>query len=232
MLAPASRSLSSTASSESACAPRTATSPPVAATAARKVPVSIRSGMTACVAPCRRATPSTVMRSLPAPEMRAPIAVRQRARSTISGSRAAFSRIVVPSASVAAISRFSVPVTVTMSNTMVAPRRRPVRVDVAVLEVDGRAHRLEALDVLVDRPQSDRAAAGQRHARLAAAREQRPERQDRRAHRLDQLVRRERPVDPPRVERHDARRAARPAPRPSAPAAAPSCPRRSGAARW
>ena len=96
-------------------------SPPVAATAARNVPVSIRSGMIACVAPASRGTPSMTMRSVPAPEIRAPIATRQRARSMISGSRAAFSSVVVPSASVAAISRFSVPVTVTMSNANRAP---------------------------------------------------------------------------------------------------------------
>ena len=48
---------------------------------------------------------------------------------------------------------------------------------------------------------ADRAAAGQRHPRLAAAREQRPEHEDRRAHRLHQLVGRERPVDARRVER-------------------------------
>jgi hypothetical protein len=54
--------------------------------------------------------------------MRAPIAQRQRARSTTSGSRAAFSSTVVPSASVAAISRFSVPVTVTRSK----PKRTPL----------------------------------------------------------------------------------------------------------
>ena len=73
---------------------------------------------------------------------------RARARR----SRAASS----PSASVAAIIRFSVPVTVTMSMTMRAPRR-PLRIEglgvhVAVLDADRRAHRLQALHVLVDRP--------------------------------------------------------------------------------
>ncbi len=67
------------------------------------------------------------MRSVPAPAIRAPIATRQRARSTTSGSRAAFSSIVVPSASVAAISRFSVPVTVTTSNTKRVPASRRAR---------------------------------------------------------------------------------------------------------
>ncbi len=57
------------------------------------------------------------MRSLPAPSIFAPSAIRQSARSTISGSIAAFSSTVVPSASVAAISTFSVAPTLTMSNT-------------------------------------------------------------------------------------------------------------------
>ena len=64
------------------------------------------------------------MTSLPAPEMRAPMEMRQLARSTTSGSRAAFSMTVSPSASTAAIIRFSVPVTVTMSVQMRAPLRR------------------------------------------------------------------------------------------------------------
>ena len=57
------------------------------------------------------------MRWVPAPSMCAPIAIRQLARSTTSGSIAQFSSTVVPLASAAAISTFSVPVTVTMSNT-------------------------------------------------------------------------------------------------------------------
>ena len=48
-------------------------------------------------------------------------------------------------------------------------------VHVAVLDGDGRPHRLQAFDVLVDRPQPDGAAAGQRDLGLAAAREQRAE---------------------------------------------------------
>ena len=43
----------------------------------------------------------------------------------------------------------------------------------------------------VDRARADRAAARQRHVGLAEARDQRAEHQDRRAHRLDQIVRRE-----------------------------------------
>ena len=60
-------------------------------------------------------TPWILMMSVPAPSIFAPIWMRAFARSTISGSRAAFSRMVSPSASEAAIMRFSVPVTVTVS---------------------------------------------------------------------------------------------------------------------
>jgi hypothetical protein len=59
-----------------------------------------------------------------------------------------------------------------------------------VLERDLGAHRGEALEVLVDRAGADRAAAGQRHAAVAVARDQRPEDEHAGAHRLDQLVRR------------------------------------------
>jgi len=97
---------------------------PLAAAATRKVPVSMRSGITRWLAPCSSRTPSITMRSLPAPAIRAPIAFRQSARSTTSGSRAAFSITVSPSARVAAIIRFSVPVTVTRSVTMRVPFRR------------------------------------------------------------------------------------------------------------
>ena len=67
------------------------------------------------------------MRLLPWPSILAPIAISNSARSGISGSWAAFSSTVSPSASTAAISRFSVPVTVTMSVVMRAPRKRSGR---------------------------------------------------------------------------------------------------------
>ncbi len=59
--------------------------------------------------------------------MRAPMATSSRARSATSGSRAAFSSTVVPSARTAAIIRFSVPVTVTRSVVMRAPLSRLAR---------------------------------------------------------------------------------------------------------
>ncbi len=65
------------------------------------------------------------------------------------------------------------------------------RLDVAVLDVNVRAHGLQAGDVNVDRARADRAAAGQRHIRRAEARQQGSEHQDRGAHGLHQLVGRE-----------------------------------------
>ena len=65
--------------------------------------------------------------SVPAPLILAPMAHRKFARSTTSGSRAAFSSTVSPSASTAAIMRFSVPVTVTVSSTKRVPFRRLAR---------------------------------------------------------------------------------------------------------
>ena len=125
--APAASSLSSTAARWSGTTSRTVTSPPVIAPATRNVPASTRSGMIRCRAPPSSRTPSISIRSVPAPRIFAPMALSSRARSKTSGSRAAFSRIVVPSASAAAIMRFSVPVTVTRSKTIRVPFSRAAR---------------------------------------------------------------------------------------------------------
>ncbi len=127
MSAPASRSLIRTASRDSGSARLSRTEPPVIAAATRYVPVSMRSGRIAWFALESDSTPSTRIVLLPAPEICAPMDVRNRARSRTSGSRAAFSSSVSPSASTAAISRFSVPVTVTVSKTMWVPFRRDAR---------------------------------------------------------------------------------------------------------
>ena len=124
IFAPASVSLSSTASSVSGRALRAVTLPPVIAAATRKVPVSMRSGTTEWRPPPRRSTPWMTMRDVPAPSIFAPSALRHSARSVTSGSIAAFSSTVVPSASVAAAMTFSVPVTVTMSVQIRVPFRR------------------------------------------------------------------------------------------------------------
>ena len=122
--APASRSLSRITPIVSGRAWVAVIVPPVIAAATRNVPASMRSATTGCSPPLSRSTPSTTIRSLPAPSIFAPIITRHSARSTISGSFAAFSSTVRPSARVAAISTFSVAPTLTMSNTTRAPRRR------------------------------------------------------------------------------------------------------------
>ncbi len=82
------------------------------APATRKVPASIRSGITSCSAPCSSLTPSTTICGVPAPSIRAPILFKKFAKSTTSGSQAASSITVVPSASTLAIKTLSVPRTV------------------------------------------------------------------------------------------------------------------------
>ena len=74
---------------------------------------------------------------------------------------------------------------------------------VPVLDRNVGAHRLHALDVLIDRPRPNSAAARQRHRGLAKARQQRSERQHRGAHRLDKLIRRFRRTQGAGVD-HDA----------------------------
>ena len=119
--APASCSFTNTASSVPGRACVVRTLPPVIAAATKKVPVSMRSATTEKSAACMRSTPSMVMVLVPAPLTFAPIAFRKSARSTISGSCAAFSIWLMPVANTAAIIAFSVPVTVTTSIRIRAP---------------------------------------------------------------------------------------------------------------
>ena len=78
--------------------PRTVTGPPVSAPPAKKVPASMRSPTVVCSQGCRLSsgTPSTWMMDEPAPLTLPPMALSMFAKSTISGSRAAFSMQVVP----------------------------------------------------------------------------------------------------------------------------------------
>ena len=122
--APASRSFSTTASRWCAQAFCSVTSPPAAATAHKNVPASMRSATTSCSQPCSFSTPWMRMRLEPWPSIFAPILMSISARSVISGSCAAFSSTVSPSAKQAAMRKFSVPVTVTMSVVMRAPFSR------------------------------------------------------------------------------------------------------------
>ena len=65
------------------------------------------------------------MVDVPMPLIFAPIFTKHSAKSTTSGSTAQFSSVVTPSANVAAISKFSVPPTVTTSITTRAPCSLP-----------------------------------------------------------------------------------------------------------
>jgi hypothetical protein len=76
------------------------------------------------------------------------------------------------------------------------------RFDVALLDANLGPESLQTLHVLVDRPQPDGAAARERHARVPAAGEERPEHQDRGPHGLHELVRRERLVKARSVQVH------------------------------
>ena len=60
--------------------------------------------------------------------------------------------------------------------------------DIAALELDLRAERLERLQMQINGPRADGAAAGQRHLRLAAARDQRRQHPEARPHARDHLV--------------------------------------------
>ena len=106
----------------SGLAPTRLISPPAIPTAARYVAASILSGTTACSTAPSFSTPSITIVDVPAPRTLLPIRLRKEARSAISGSRAAFSIIVVPSAKTAAIIIFSVAPTLGNSKTMRLPR--------------------------------------------------------------------------------------------------------------
>ena len=108
MMTPISVSLEINAALCSGTALSIVMSPPVIAAATMNVPVSIRSGMIWWIVPCSLLTPSIRIASVPAPITLPPISLMKLAKSTISGSFAAFSIIVVPFASAAAVMMFSV----------------------------------------------------------------------------------------------------------------------------
>ena len=63
------------------------------------------------------------------------------------------------------------------------------RLDVTMLRPYRRAELFEALDVQVNGPGTDGTSAGQRHSRVAGARQERAKDENRGAHRFDQIVR-------------------------------------------
>ena len=116
----------------------------------------------------------------PTPSILAPICCSIVQRSTISGSRAALSITVVPSASTAAMRMFSVAPTLGKSSQICAPRSssacattRPCSISVrrAELAQPGLVH--------VQRTGADGVAAGKGHHGAPAPRDQRPEHADR-----------------------------------------------------
>ena len=151
----------------------------------------MRSPTTRCSTGCSASTPSTVSVGEPPPSMRAPMPLRKSTRSTISGSRAAFSMTVVPSATTAAMSRFSVAPTLGKSSVTCArvqAVRRGDRIDEAVAGADLDAELGQPADVHVDLARADVAPARHRDARLPVTRHERAEHGDRRAHLRDHLV--------------------------------------------
>ena len=97
--------------------------PFVSVAAARYVPASILSEGMKQSPPFNSETPVICISSVPAPSIFAPIELRKFAKSTTSGSLAAFLKIVSPSAKTAAMIKFSVPVTVTPPKVISAPLR-------------------------------------------------------------------------------------------------------------
>ena len=117
------------------------------------------------------------------------MAMRKFARSTTSGSRAAFSRIGLAVGERGGHHQvFRAGDRHRIEHQACALQAPGAGADVAALDGDVGAHRLQPRDVNVHRPRADRTAAGQRHVGAAEARYQRPEHQDRCAHGLDQVV--------------------------------------------
>ncbi len=102
-------------------------SPPVIAAANAQVAPTIRSPITRWSVGWSAVTPCTVSVEDPIPSIFAPIWVSIAARSTISGSRAALSITVGPSASTAAMRMFSVAPTLGKSSQIWAPRSTSAR---------------------------------------------------------------------------------------------------------
>ena len=83
-----------------------------------------------------------------------------------------------------------------------AASARRARFHVAVGHSDFGAHLFERFQMQVHRTRADRASAGKRNPRVAAARDERPEREDRSPHRFHEFVRRFGPVDLFRLNDH------------------------------
>ena len=107
---------------------------------------------------------------VPAPSIFAPILLRKFARSTTSGSHAAPSMTVTPSANTAAIITLSVPRTVgpNFPRSRFAPRGQFRRedLDIAAFHPHRGAERFKTFQMQINRPIANDTAAGQRDASL------------------------------------------------------------------
>ena len=98
------------------------TSPPVAAIAIKKVPASMRSGITSIAStPPKLSTPWIFKVLVPIPDILAPISFNNRHSCWISGSAAALWISVMPLANTAAINTLPVAPTETFGNTILFP---------------------------------------------------------------------------------------------------------------
>ena len=144
-------------------------------TAARpmKLATSMCSGAIRYSPPPSRSTPWMRSTFDPIPSICAPSETRNRQRSWTCGSHAALPITVSPSASTAAMTAFSVPITLASSRKTCLPRRRSACELERAVDRDLRAELLERVDVHVESPAADHVAARRRQRRAAEAREQR-----------------------------------------------------------
>ena len=123
------------------------------------------------------------------PSMSAPSETRKRQRSWTCGSHAALPITVSPAVSTAAMTAFSVAMTLASSRKTCVPRS-PSRAFISkrAAELDLGAELGERVDVRVEAPPADDVAARRRHADRAEAREQRAGEEERRAHAAAELL--------------------------------------------
>ena len=138
---------------------------------------------------CDRATrrragarrPRCAGRSTRCPRCRAPSETRKRQRSWTCGSQAALPMTVSPRRATAAMTAFSVAMTLASSRKTCLPRRPVGAHLVAVADLDLAPELCEGVHVRVEPAAADHVAARRRHARAAEAGEQRAGEQERRA---------------------------------------------------
>ena len=156
-------------------------SPLVASAAQAQDAASIRSGSAVCWKPPSRSTPSIRITRSVSTLMIAPIFCRTAIRSMISGSIAALRSSVTPSARTAVSSTCSVAPTLGYGSAILVPCSRAGRADVdaVVALLDDRAELPQDVEVVVDRPVADPAAAEVGDERLTEPVQQRAAEQDR-----------------------------------------------------